>query len=139
MMFLKSLNKYFTGMERIDVPEEISKDVETLEEKEMKSDWVKEYLERIDKKIEVKRRLEKKIFDLEEERRVSEEQLKMIEDYEKGNFQYYLPYIDKKTGKMVPVASPYYDEKRKLEKKIESIKTELKTLKERISELTRGM
>jgi len=37
------------------------------------------------------------------------------------------------------MASPYYDEKRKLERKIESIKVELKVLGERLLEIRRGL
>lgn len=100
---------------------------------------MKDYLEDLDKKIEVKKRMEKKISELEEELRFSEERLRKIEEYEKENFQYYLPFIDKKTGKLVPMASPYYDEKRRLERGIVSLKAELKILKERISDLSRGL
>jgi hypothetical protein len=46
----------------------------------------------------VKRRMEKRISELEEELRLSEERVKKIEEYEKENFQYYLPFI----GRTVP-------------------------------------
>ena len=131
--------KYSEEAERIEVLEEMLKETERNRSPEGKSDRVKDYLEDLDKKIEVKKRMEKKISELEEELRLSEERLRKIEEYEKENFQYYLPFIDKKTGKLVPMASPYYDEKRRLERRIVSLKAELKILKERISDLLRGL
>jgi DNA repair exonuclease SbcCD ATPase subunit len=100
---------------------------------------VKDYLEDLDKRIEVKRRMEKRISELEEELSLSQERLKRIEAYEKEDFQYYLPFVNKRTGKLVPMASPYYDEKRRLERKIETIKAELGTLRERLLEIKRGL
>ena len=131
--------KDFERVETIDAPEEITRETERTEEVEDKPDRVKEYLERIDSKIEGKKRLEKRISELEEELRMSEQRLRKIEEYEKENFQYYLPFIDKRTGKLVPMASPYYGEKKALGKRIESTKTELKALRERISEMLRGL
>lgn len=131
--------KYSDQAEKIEVPEEMSEKTERTGSPEGKSDRVKDYLEDLDKKIQVKREMEKRISALEEELRLSEERLKKIEEYEKENFQYYLPFIDKRTGKLVPVASPYYDEKRKLERKIESIKAELRALGERLLEVRRGL
>jgi hypothetical protein len=130
--------KYSEQAEGIEVPGETMTEVERTGKPEGGSDRVKDYLEDLDKKIEVKKRMEKKISELEEELRFSEERLRKIEEYEKENFQYYLPFIDKKTGKLVPMASPYYDEKRRLERRIVSLKAELKILKERISDLSRG-
>ena len=131
--------KFLKEAERREVPEEMLKETEKKGSPEGKSERVKDYLEDLDKKIKVKRRMEKRISELEEELRLSEERVKKIEEYEKENFQYYLPFIDKRTGKLVPMASPYYDEKRKLERKIESIKVELKVLGERLLEVKRGL
>jgi hypothetical protein len=125
--------------ERIEVPEEKLKETERLGNPEGKSDRVKDYLEDLDKRIELKRRMEKRISELEEELRLSQERLKRIEEYEKEDFQYYLPFVDRRTGKLVPMASPYYDEKRRLERKIESIKAELGTFRERLSKIKRGL
>jgi hypothetical protein len=119
--------------ERIEVHEETLKENERTGNSEGKSDRVKDYLEDLDKRIELKRRMEKRISELEEELRVSQERLKRIEEYEKEDFQYYLPFVDRRTGKLVPMASPFYDEKRRLERKIESIKAELATFRERLS------
>jgi hypothetical protein len=127
------------GAERIEVPEEMLKETETTENPEEKSDRVKDYLKDLDKRIEVKRRTEKRISELEEELRLSQERLKRIEEYEKEDFQYYLPFVDRRTGKLVPMASPYYDEKRRLERKIETIKAELGIFRERLLEIKRGL
>jgi hypothetical protein len=131
--------EYSEGAERIEVPEEMLKESERTGNPEGKPDRVKDYLEDLDKRIEVKRRMEKRISELEEELSLSQERLKRIEAYEKEDFQYYLPFVDKRTGKLVPMASPYYDEKRRLERKIETIKAELGTLRERLLEIKRGL
>jgi len=102
-------------------------------------DRVRGYLEKIDKKIEAKKRIKKKISELEEEMRLSEERLKWIEGYERENYLFYIPFKDVKTGKLVPVASPYYEEKVRLKRRIESITPELKTLREKLSEINRSL
>jgi chromosome segregation ATPase len=131
--------EYWEQTESREVYEETLTEPERVKKPENKPDRVNEYLEHIDNRIEMKRKLEKKISELEEELRISQERLKEIEEYEKENFQYYLPFIDKRTGKLVPRASPYYDEKRRLEREIESINAELRSLRERVSELTRSL
>jgi predicted nucleic acid-binding Zn-ribbon protein len=104
-----------------------------------RKDRVKDYLETIDKKIEVKKRIEKKISELEEEMRLSEERLKWIEDYERENYLFYIPFKDTRTGKLVPMGSPYYEEKVRLKRRIESINSELKALQEKLSEINRSL
>ena len=102
-------------------------------------DRVRDYLEEIDKKIEAKKGIEKKISELEEEMRLSEERLKWIEDYERENYLFFIPFKDSKTGRLVPVGSPYYEEKVRLKRRIESIKSELKPLQEKLSEINRRL
>jgi chromosome segregation ATPase len=131
--------QYWEQTESREVYEETLTGPERVKKPENRPDRVNGYLERIDNRIEMKRKLEKKISELEEELRISQERLKEIEEYEKENFQYYLPFIDKRTGKLVPRASPYYDEKRRLEREIESINAQLRSLRERVSELTRSL
>ncbi len=63
------------------------------------------------KKIAMKKSMEKKISELEEELRLSEERLKKIEEYEREDYLYYQSFRDPRTGKWVPVASPFYEEK----------------------------
>jgi len=104
-----------------------------------KIDRVRGYLEKIDQKIEAKKKIEKKISELEEELRLSEERLKWIEDYEKENYLFFIPFKDRKTGKLVPVASPYHEERVRLERRIESIKSELGALQEKLSEINRSL
>jgi chromosome segregation ATPase len=138
--------KYRREAEGINLPQErVEEDgrIRGSDEKNRGSgerrDRVKDYLDETDKKIEAKKSIEKKISKLEEEMRLSEERLKWIEDYEKENYQYYMPYRDRKTGNVVPVASPYYAEKVRLEKRIESIKSEIKALQEEVSTILKSL
>jgi hypothetical protein len=109
------------------------------EESGKRIDRVKVYLETIDKKIDAKKKIEKKISELEEEMRSSEERLEWIETYERNNYLYYIPFRDRRTGKLVPVGSPYHDEKVRLEGRIESIRSELESLQEKLSEINRSL
>jgi hypothetical protein len=103
------------------------------------ADRVRKYLEKTDQKIEAKKRIEREISELEEEMRLSEERLKWIETYEREDYLYYLPYRDRKTGRLVPVGSPYYDEKVRLTQRIKSIKSEIKALQERVSNILKSL
>ena len=47
----------------------------------------------------MKKSMERKISELEEELRSSEERLKKIEEYEREDYLYYQPFKDPKTGK----------------------------------------
>jgi hypothetical protein len=111
--------------------EEATKEDKIIQEsgKSERSRSGKKILTKTDQKIEAKRRIEKKISELEDEMKLSEERLKWIENYERENYYYYLPYRNSKTGKLVPVGSPYYDEKVRLTQRIKSIKSEIKALK----------
>ncbi len=131
--------KYRREAEGINLTGERVKEDEKIRESGERRDRVKDYLDETDKKIEAKKRIEKKISQLEEVMRLSEERLKWIEDYEKENYYYYMPYRDRKTGKLVPVASPYYEEKIRLEKRIESIKSEIRALQEKVSNILRSL
>jgi hypothetical protein len=131
--------QYSDQAKRIEVPEEILKEPERFGKPEGRSERVKEYLENPEKRIEAKKRMEKKISELEEELKLSEETLKRIEEYETENYLYYQPFKDPKTGKWVPVASPYYEEKRRLKNNIESIKAEIRTPQEKLSDLLRSL
>ena len=129
---------YLNQTERTEVPEEILKEEGFRKPGEM-SDPVKKYLESLEKKIEMKKKVEKRVSELEEELKVSEERLKRIEEYETEDYFYYMPFKDPKTGKWVVVVSPYYEEKKSLRIKIESIKGELKLFQERLSEIMRSL
>ena len=130
---------YSDQAERIEVQEETLKEVEKIGKPEERPDRVKDYLENIEKKIEMKKNMEKKISELEEELKSSEERLKRIEEYERENYFYYQPFKDPRTGKWVPVASPYYEEKRRLKAKIDAIQAEIKRIQEKISQLMRSL
>ena len=71
--------------------------------------------------------------------KVSQERIKEIEVYEKEYFNYYQPVKDPKTGKWVPIGSPYYDEKRRLKAQIEALQKELALLEEKLLEITRSL
>ena len=131
--------QYSDQAERIEVREEILKEVERIDRPEEGPDPVKDYLENIEKKIEMKKSMEKKISELEEELKLSEESLKRIEEYEREDYFYYQPFKDPRTGKWVPVASPYYEEKRRLKAKIDAIQAEIKRVQEKISQLMRSL
>jgi hypothetical protein len=143
--FSKIPEKFRREAESIDVSDEtiqgdreISESVKS-EESGKRIDRVKVYLETIDKKIDAKKKIEKKISELEEEMRSSEERLEWIETYERNNYLYYIPFRDRRTGKLVPVGSPYHDEKVRLEGRIESIRSELESLQEKLSEINRSL
>ncbi|MGA2317410.1 MAG: DUF4124 domain-containing protein [Thermodesulfobacteriota bacterium] len=131
--------RYADQAERIEVQEETLKEVEKIEKLEEGPDRVKDYLENIEKKIEMKKNMEKKISELEEELRLSEESLKRIEEYEREYYLYYQPFRDPRTGKWVPVASPFYEEKKRLIAKIDAIQAEIKRIQEKLSQLMRSL
>jgi hypothetical protein len=143
--FSKIPEKFRRETEGIDVTDErVQGDAEIRELERSggsgrRIDRVRGYLETIDKKIEAKKRIEKRISELEEEMRLSEERLRWIEDYERENYLFYIPFKDAKTGKLVPVGSPYHEEKVGVKRRIESIKSELKPLKEKLSEINRSL
>jgi len=83
--------------------------------------------------------MERKISELEEELRSSEERLKKIEEYEREDYLYYQPFKDPKTGKCVPVVSPFYEEKRRLKAKIEATQAEIKSIQEKLLQLMRSL
>ena len=103
------------------------------------ADRVRKYLEKTDQKIEAKKRIEKKISALEDEMKLSEERLKWIENYEREYYYYYIPYRDRRTGNLVPVASPYYDEKVRLTQRIKSIKSEIRALQAEVSSILKSL
>jgi len=87
----------------------------------------------------MKKSMEKKISELEEELRSSEERLKKIEEYEREDYLYYQPFKDPKTGEWVPVVSPFYEEKRRLKAKIEATQAEIKSIQEKLLQLMRSL
>jgi len=131
--------RYIDQAEKLKVQEEKLEEVEKIEKQEERSDRVKDYLEDIEKKIEMKKSMEKKIYELEEELRLSEERLKWIEEYEREEYYYNIPFRDPRTGRWVPVASPYYGEKRRLKAKISDLKVEIERIQQRLSQLMRSL
>jgi uncharacterized Zn finger protein (UPF0148 family) len=130
---------YSDRAERIEAQEETLKEAERIEKPEEGPDRVKDYLQNIEKKIEMKKGMEKRISELEEELRLSEEYLRKIEEYEKENYLYYQPLKDPRTGKWVPVGSPFHEEKRRLRVKIDALQVEVKKIQEKLSQLMRSL
>jgi hypothetical protein len=133
--------QYLDQVKKSEFPEGSSPEEGKSVEPEKDESWkrVKTYLEAIEKKIEARKELEEVISKLEEEMKVSQERIKEIEGYEKEYFNYYQPVRDPKTGKWVPIGSPYYDEKRRLTAKIEVLQKELALLEEKLLEITRSL
>jgi hypothetical protein len=129
----------FKQTEKILLPEEKAGPPRETKKPDDRSDRVKTYLKELDKKLEAKRGIEKKISELETEVSSIEERLRWIEDYERQDFQYYQPFRDPRSNRWVMVASPYYDEKRRLTLRMESIKEELKSLHEELSKINRSL
>ena len=133
--------QYLDQVKETEFPEGSSKEEGKSVEPEKDESWerVKKYLETIEKKIEARKELEEVISKLEEEVKASQERIKEIEVYEKEYFNYYQPVKDPKTGKWVPIGSPYYDEKRRLKAQIEVLQRDLALLEEKLLEITRSL
>jgi vacuolar-type H+-ATPase subunit I/STV1 len=124
---------------KIDAPESAPVQTETTRPPESKEDRVKKYLEEFDRKVEAKKQYERRVSELDEELRVIKERLKEIEELEKVDYEYYIPFRDLRTGKFVAVASPYYDEKVRLTKRMEIVNSEISSLEEKIAEIQRSL
>lgn len=146
--------RYRNQVDKREVNEEISKEAENQSvprrgpevstettkppvKPEEKPDRVREYLKTIEEKIETKRMIEKKISELEEEMKAAEKRIKQLEKEEEENFPSIQPHRSR--GRFVPVETPQYREKVKLVNRIESIKEEIATLEERLSNIRRGL
>jgi len=112
---------------------------QTPRSSEAREDPVSKYLEEFDRKVEAKKKYERRVSELGEELRLIEERLKEIEELEKVDYQYYIPFRDPRTGNFVPVASPYYDEKVRLTKRMEILRAEINSLEEKIAEIQRSL
>ena len=130
---------YSDRIDKLEVPETVTPETKTRESPAAGEDRVRKYLEDFDRKIETKRELDQKAFDLEEELKHCEARLKAIEDFEKEYYYYFIPYRDPKTGNFVALGSPYHDEKLKLERRVADIKKELSSLREAISKIQRSL
>ena len=131
--------RYSKQGQKVSVPEEKANDLPPPPKPDDRSDRVKAYLKEIDKKIEAKKKIEGRISALEEESLAIQERLKVIEELEREDFQYYQPFRDRRTGNWVNVASPYYDEKQRLERRRDSINKELLPLQEELSKIKRSL
>ena len=130
---------YSQPIVKIRIPEQEEKAIPVPSKPDDRSDRVEKYLKEMDQKIEAKRKLEKRMAELEDELASIEDRLRWIEQDEEENFQYYQPFRDPKSGRWTMVGSPYLDEKRELSYRMESIKKEMKTLEEAISKITRSL
>jgi hypothetical protein len=107
-------------------------------EQEESAHRVKKYLDIIEEKIEQKKKLEKRIAELEEELSFCEGRLKKIEESEKERPQPFYTYYDKRTKKWI-VTSSYYEEKISLQERMKFLQEELIPLKKKLSETTQGL
>jgi vacuolar-type H+-ATPase subunit I/STV1 len=130
---------YFERARKIAAPESTPVQKQTLRPSEAKEDPVKKYLEEFDRKVETKKKYERRVSELDEELRLMEERLKEIEELEREDYEYYIPFRDSRTGKFVAVASPYYDEKVRLTKRMENITAEINSLEEKIDQIKRSL
>jgi DNA repair exonuclease SbcCD ATPase subunit len=137
--FSKIPGKYTDRTENLKIQEEKLEEGEKIEKLGERSDRVKDYLENIEKKIEIKKSLKKMISELEEELRLSEERLKRIDDYEREDYYYDMPFRNPRMGKWVPVVSPYYEEKRWLKTRIDALKADIERIQQRLSVLIRSL
>lgn len=87
-----------------------------------------------DKKLEEMRTIEKRISNLEEEVKATEELIKKVEKEEWDNH----PSFRSKYGS-VPVKTPHYKEKEKLANEIKANKEEIATLERRLFEIKKGL
>ena len=131
--------QYLDRARKINAPESTPVQKEIPRSSDAKEDRVKEYLEEFDRKVETKKKYERRVSELQEELILIEERLEEIEELEKVDYQYYIPFIDRRTGNFVPVASPYYDEKVRLTKRMEILRTEVNSLEEKIVEIKRSL
>ena len=92
------------------------------------------YLNTRDKKLEEKRTIEKRISNLEEEIKTTEDLIKKVEKEEQDNH----PSFRSKVGS-VPVKTPHYREKAKLADEIKAMKEEIATLERRLFEIKKGL
>jgi hypothetical protein len=108
-----------------------------LVKQEKRPDRVMEYLNTRDKKLEEKRTIEKRISNLEEEMKATEELIKKVEKEEQDNHPSVQPFRSKYGP--VPMKTPHYREKMKLANEIKAIKEEIATLERRLFEIKKGL
>ena len=105
--------------------------------REGRPDGVMGYLNTRDKKLEEMRTIEKRISNLEEEMKATEELIKKVEKEEQDNHPSVQPFRSKYGP--VPVKTPHYREKVKLANEIKAIKEEIATLERRLFEIKKGL
>jgi vacuolar-type H+-ATPase subunit I/STV1 len=131
--------RYSNQGKKVHAPEEKTTATQPSPKPDDRSDRVKAYLREMDKKIEAKKKIEKRISTLEQELVSIQERLKVIEELEREDFQYYQPFRDRRTGNWVRVGTPYYDERVRLERRRDSIEKELVPLQEELSKINRSL
>ena len=101
---------------------------------EARPDRVMGYLNTKDKKLEEMRTIEKRISNLEEEMKATEELIKKVEKEEQDNHPSF-----RSKNRPVPVKTPHYREKMILANEIKAIKEEIATLERRLVEIKKGL
>ena len=101
---------------------------------EGRPDQIMGYLNTRDKKLEEKRSIEKRISNLEEEIKATEDLIKKVEKEEQDNHPSFRPKVG-----AVPVKTPHYREKAKMADDIKAMKEEIATLERRLLEINKGL
>lgn len=102
-------------------------------------DRVKQYLNDYDRKVAEIKELEERAVTLEEELKYCEARLKEIDELEKQDLSTSTSYRQQPGSHFPAVLTPYSDEKVKLESRIQEIKPERESLREKISGIRRSL
>jgi hypothetical protein len=102
-----------------------------------KPDRVKAYLEAVEEKITARKKIEKRISELEEEMEKARERIKYLEKDEEDNHPQVQPHFRRRG--FVPVAGTHFKERQDLSYRIKDIQKEIAALEEKLSEIKRGL
>lgn len=131
---------YLDKVTKFGTPQEAQEKHVIGKKKDESTERVKKLLDEIEKRIEEKRQLEEKLLNLEMELKHQQDRLKRIEALEKETPVVYRRFVNPRTGKWKwGLTSPYFDEKRQIKLRIESLIHEKQLLEERISDIQRGI
>lgn len=131
---------YLDKITKFSTPNEAQENRGIGKQKDESTERVKRLLDEVEKRLEKKRQLEKKLSNLEIEIKHQKERLKTIEELERETPVVYRRFIDPRTGKWKwGLTSPYIDEKRQITFRIETLNHEKQLLEERISDIQRGL
>lgn len=136
-----NIPKSYSGkVTKFGTPQEAQEKQGIGKEKDESTKRVKKLLDEIEKRIEEKRQLEEKLSNLEMELKHQQDRLKRIEALEKETPVVYRRFVDPRTGKWKwGLISPYYDEKRQIISRMETLLHEKQSIEEKISDIKKGL